>query len=146
MVSKRKEDYEVEQREENGGFGVMPSTKQKRHRFSSLLAFLFPPALFCCCVFLNHLLLAPPHLTLLAKFARVSRVISTHDEHMRTNLFASRSSSPCRKRSPAKGVWQKSDEKSDRSIREGDQKVTERVPKTKINDRTPFADIPFAAP
>ena len=24
---------------------------------------------------------------------------------------------PCRKRSPAKGVWQKSDEKSDRSIR-----------------------------
>ena len=39
--------------------------------------------------------------------------------------------SPCRKRSPAKGVWQKSDEKSDRSIRKSDRKVTESVPKTK---------------
>ena len=36
--------------------------------------------------------------------------------------------SPCRKRSPAKGVWRKSDETSDRSIRKIDQKVTERVP------------------
>ena len=47
----------------------------------------------------------------------------------------------CRKRSPAKGVWQKSHEKSDRRIRQGDQKVTERVPKTKKSDRTPFADL-----
>ena len=39
--------------------------------------------------------------------------------------------SPCHKRSPAKGVWQKSDEKSDRSIRKSDQKVTERVRKQK---------------
>ena len=31
-------------------------------------------------------------------------------------------------RSPAKGVWQKGDEKSDRSIRKSDQKVTGRVP------------------
>ena len=46
--------------------------------------------------------------------------------------------SPCRKRSPAKGVWQKSDEKSDRSIRKSDRKVTESVPKTKKSDRTPF--------
>ena len=38
--------------------------------------------------------------------------------------------SPCRKRSPAKGAWQKSDEKNDRSIRKCDQKVTEIVPKT----------------
>ena len=40
-------------------------------------------------------------------------------------------SSPCRKRSPAKGVCQKRDEKSDRSVRKSDQKVTKRVPKTK---------------
>ena len=33
--------------------------------------------------------------------------------------------SPCRKRSPAKGVWQKSDDKSDRSI----EKVTKKRPK-----------------
>ena len=33
--------------------------------------------------------------------------------------------SPCRERSPAKGVWQKSDEKSDRSVR----KVTKKWPK-----------------
>ena len=39
--------------------------------------------------------------------------------------------SPCRKRSPAKGVWQKSDAKSDRSVRKSDRKVTESVPKTK---------------
>ena len=39
--------------------------------------------------------------------------------------------SPCRKRSPAKGVWQKSDEISDRSIRKSDQEVTEIVPKRK---------------
>ena len=39
--------------------------------------------------------------------------------------------SPCRKRSPAKGVWQKSDEKSDRSVRKSDRKVTGSVPKTK---------------
>ena len=39
--------------------------------------------------------------------------------------------SPCRKRSPAKGVRQKSDEKSDRSIRKSDRKVTKSVPKTK---------------
>ena len=39
--------------------------------------------------------------------------------------------SPRHKRSPAKGVWPKSDEESDRSIRKSDQKVTERVPKTK---------------
>ena len=39
--------------------------------------------------------------------------------------------SPCRKRSPAKGVWQKSDEKSDKSVRKSDRKVTESVPKTK---------------
>ena len=38
--------------------------------------------------------------------------------------------SPCRKRSPAKGVWQKSDGKSDRSVRKSDRKVTESVPKT----------------
>ena len=49
--------------------------------------------------------------------------------------------SPCRKRSPAKGVWQKGDEKSDRNIRKSDQKVTERVPETKKSDRTPFADL-----
>ena len=36
---------------------------------------------------------------------------------------------PAAKGSAAKGVWQKSDEKSDRSIRKSDQKVTERVPK-----------------
>ena len=39
--------------------------------------------------------------------------------------------------SPAKGGWQK----SDRRIRKSDQKVTERVPKTKKSDRTPFADL-----
>ena len=39
--------------------------------------------------------------------------------------------SPWRKRSPAKGLWQKSGEKSDRSVKKSDQKVTERVPKTK---------------
>ena len=39
--------------------------------------------------------------------------------------------SPCRKRSPAKGVWQKSDEKSDRSVRKSDRKVTKSVPKRK---------------
>ena len=44
-------------------------------------------------------------------------------------------------RSPAKGVWQKSDEKSDKSVRKSDRKVTERVPKTKKSDRTPFADL-----
>ena len=32
-------------------------------------------------------------------------------------------------------------EKSDRNIRKSDQKVTERVPKTKKSDRTPFAGI-----
>ena len=45
--------------------------------------------------------------------------------------FSSLKNSPCRKRSPAKGVWQKSDEKSGRSIRESDRKVAESVPKTK---------------
>ena len=35
------------------------------------------------------------------------------------------------KESAAKGVWQKSDEKSDRSVRKSDRKVAERVPKTK---------------
>ena len=49
--------------------------------------------------------------------------------------------SPCRKRSPAKGVWQKSDEKSDKSVRKSDRKVTESVPKTKKSDRTPFAAL-----
>ena len=49
--------------------------------------------------------------------------------------------SPCRKRSPAKGVWQKSDEKSDKNVRKSDRKVTESVPKTKKNDRTPFAAL-----
>ena len=39
--------------------------------------------------------------------------------------------SPCRKRSPAKGVRQKSDEKSDRGVRKSDRKVTKSVPKTK---------------
>ena len=42
-----------------------------------------------------------------------------------------------------KGVWQKSDEKSDRSIRKSDQKVTERLPQTKKSDRTPFAGLLF---
>ena len=37
----------------------------------------------------------------------------------------------CLIRVETKGVWQKSDEKSDRSIRKSDQKVTERVPKTR---------------
>ena len=47
-----------------------------------------------------------------------------------------------RKSSPAKGVWQESDEKSDRSIRKSDQKVTERVPKTKkIKWSNSFADL-----
>ena len=45
--------------------------------------------------------------------------------------------SPWRKRSPAKRVWQK----SDRSIRKSDRKVTESVPKTKKCDRTPFAAL-----
>ena len=45
------------------------------------------------------------------------------------------------KRSPAKGVWQKSDEKSDKSVRKSDRKVTESVPKTKKSDRTPFAAL-----
>ena len=49
--------------------------------------------------------------------------------------------SPCRKRSPAKGVWQKSDEKSDKSVRKSDRKVTESVPKTKKSDGTPFAAL-----
>ena len=57
----------------------------------------------------------------------------------RTSLLHQKS--PCRKRSPAKGVWQKSDEKSDRSIRKSDRKVTESVPKTKKSDRTPFAAL-----
>ena len=59
------------------------------------------------------------------------------------NFFANfrPSISPCRKRSPAKGVWQKSDEKSDRSIRKSDRKVTESIPKTKKSDRTPFAAL-----
>ena len=55
--------------------------------------------------------------------------------------FLANFSSPCRKRSPAKGVWQKSDEKSDRSVRKSDRKVTESVPKTKKSDRTPFAAL-----
>ena len=47
---------------------------------------------------------------------------------------------------PQKGVRQKEfgkkvTKKSDRSIRKSDQKVTERVPKTKKSDRTPFADL-----
>ena len=54
--------------------------------------------------------------------------------------------SPCRKRSPAKGVWQKSDEKSDRSIRKSDRKVTKSVPKTKKSDRTPFAALLLRRP
>ena len=54
--------------------------------------------------------------------------------------------SPCRKRSPAKGVWQKSDEKSDKSVRKSDRKVTESVPKTKKSDRNSFCRTPFAAP
>ena len=55
--------------------------------------------------------------------------------------------SPCRKRSPAKGLWQKSDERSDRSIRRSDQKVTERVPKTNKKRRSNFfCRTPFAAP
>ena len=49
--------------------------------------------------------------------------------------------SPCRKRSPAKGGRQKSDEKSDRSIRKSDRKVTESIPITKKSDRTPFAAL-----
>ena len=49
--------------------------------------------------------------------------------------------SPCRKRSPAKGVWQKGDEKSHKSVRKSDRKVTESVPKTKKSDRTPFAAV-----
>ena len=35
----------------------------------------------------------------------------------------------------------KSDEKSDKSVRKSDRKVTESVPKTKKNDRTPFAAL-----
>ena len=54
--------------------------------------------------------------------------------------------SPCRKRSPAKGVWQKSDEKSDRSIRKSDRKVTKSVPKTKKKLSNSFCRTPFAAP
>ena len=46
-------------------------------------------------------------------------------------FFFLRKTSPCRKRSPAKGVWQKSEEKSDRSIRKSDRKVTESIPTTK---------------
>ena len=40
-------------------------------------------------------------------------------------------------------IWipQRSDQKSDRSVRKSDQKVTERVPKRKKSDRTPFADL-----
>ena len=57
------------------------------------------------------------------------------------NILCESILSPCRKRSPAKGVWQKSDEKSDRSIRKSDRKVTESVPKTEKSDRTPFAAL-----
>ena len=49
-------------------------------------------------------------------------------------------STPCRKRTPAKGVWQKGD-KRETKIRKSDPKVTERVPKTKKSDRPPFADL-----
>ena len=49
--------------------------------------------------------------------------------------------SPCRKRSPAKGVWQKSDEKSDRSIRKSDRIVTKSIPKATKSDRTQFAAL-----
>ena len=68
------------------------------------------------------------------------------DTHLQCGLgiwtpIISKNESPCRKRSPAKGVWQKSDEKSDKSVRKSDQKVTESVPKTKKSDRTPFADL-----
>ena len=51
---------------------------------------------------------------------------------------------PAAKKGPAKGVWQKRDEKNDRSIRKSDQKVTERVPKAEKSDRTPFADLLFS--
>ena len=49
--------------------------------------------------------------------------------------------SPCRKRSPAKGVWQKSDEISDRSIRKKWPRGDRNSPETKKSDRTPFADL-----
>ena len=54
--------------------------------------------------------------------------------------------SPCRKRSPAKGVGQKSDEKSDRSVRKNDRKVTASVPKTEKKWSNSFCRTPFAAP
>ena len=58
------------------------------------------------------------------------------------DLLSQVKKSPCRKRSPAKGVWQKSDkQKSDKSVRKSDRKVTESVPKTKKSDRTPFAAL-----
>ena len=59
----------------------------------------------------------------------------------RSSAYWGDQNSPCCKRSPAKGVWQKSDEKSDRSVRKSDRKVTESVPKTKKSDRTPFAAL-----
>ena len=55
--------------------------------------------------------------------------------------------SPCRKRSPAKGVWQKSDEKSDRSISE--KVTTKKWPKESRKRKkwsNSFCRPPFAAP
>ena len=65
-----------------------------------------------------------------------------HRKRMRfDSAISEQKMSPWRKRSPAKGVWQKSDEKSDRSIPKSDRKATESVPKTKKSDRTPFAAL-----
>ena len=46
--------------------------------------------------------------------------------------------SPYRKRSPAKGVWQKTRRKSDRSIRKSDPKSDRKSPENEKSDRTPF--------
>ena len=50
--------------------------------------------------------------------------------------------SPCRKRSPAKGVRQKeSGNKVTKKVTEASEKVTEKSPETEKSDRTPFADL-----
>ena len=60
-------------------------------------------------------------------------------------FYFGRNFSPCRKRSPGKGVRQKSDEKRDRNIK----KVTEKWPKASRKRKkwsNSFCRTPFAAP
>ena len=81
--------------------------------------------------------------------SRISAVFLTHitgkQRKIRTNLkkFARTFRccfclfSPCRKRSQAKGA----SKKVTKTVTEASAKVTERVPKAKRSDRTPFADL-----